>query len=104
SYDIRYVAGSTVSWGANTTSVNKGTCAMPVAGTAVGASRGCTVLGLASSTTYSFELVAYRGTLNVNAVFGALSNIATGTTPASTAAVASVTLSPSPASGRIGAV
>ncbi|HMC68775.1 MAG TPA: Ig-like domain-containing protein, partial [Mycobacteriales bacterium] len=104
SYDIRYVAGSAVSWGANTTSVNKGTCAMPVVGTAVGASRTCTVLGLASSTTYSFELVAYRGTLNVNAVFGALSNIATGTTPASTAAVASVTLSPSPASVRIGAI
>ena len=104
SYDIRYVAGSAVSWGANTTSVNKGTCAMPVVGTAVGASRTCTVLGLASSTTYSFELVAFRGTLNVNAVFGALSNIATGTTPASTAAVASVTLSPSPASVRIGAI
>src|SRR3989454_2620067 len=30
----------------------------------------------------SFELVAFRGTLNVNAVFGDLPNVATGTTQA----------------------
>src|SRR5205823_762908 len=104
SYDIRYAAGSTLSWGANTTTVNKGTCAAPVAGTAVGASRTCTVLGLASSTTYSFELVAFRGTLGANAVFGALSNSTTATTSASTAPVASVTLTPSPANVGIGAI
>jgi uncharacterized protein YjdB len=101
SYDIRYVAGTTLSWGAGATGVTKGTCATPVAGTAIGATRTCTVSGLAGSTTYSFELVAFRGTLNVNAVFGGLSNIATGTTAASTAAVASVTLSPSPATVQI---
>jgi hypothetical protein len=44
--------------------------------------RTCTVAGLAASTTYSFELVAYRGTLKVNAVFGGLSNVASGTTAA----------------------
>ena len=80
-YEIRYATGSTLSWGANTTSVSRGTCATPV-GTAIGASRTCTVLGLTAGTTYSFELVAYRGTLLVNAVFGGLSNVASGTTAA----------------------
>src|SRR5947208_935166 len=83
-YDIRYVSGATLSWGASTPSVTRGTCATPVAGTAVGASRTCTVLGLVAATTYSFELVAFRGTLTVNAVFGALSNVATGTTTGGT--------------------
>ena len=82
SYDIRYATGSALSWGANTTSVTRGTCATPVAGTAIGASRTCTVLGMGASTTYSFELVAFRGTLGVNAVFGSLSNVASGTTAA----------------------
>src|SRR2546422_6940525 len=31
-----------------------------------------------AGTTYSFQLVAFRGTLNVNAVFGPLSNVTTG--------------------------
>src|SRR5256885_2373574 len=57
-YDIRYATGGALSWGANTTSVSRGTCATPV-GTAIGASRTCTVLGLVASTTYSFELVAF---------------------------------------------
>jgi len=60
--------------------VTRGTCATPLSGTTVGGKRTCTVLGLVASTTYSFELVAFRGTLTVNAVFGALSNVATGTT------------------------
>src|SRR5205807_7719830 len=80
SYDVRYVAGSTLSWGGSVSGVSRGTCATPVAGTAIGTKRTCTVAGLTAATTYSFELVAYRGTLNVNAVFGALSNIATGST------------------------
>src|SRR5207302_1941540 len=74
SYDIRYTTGSTLSWGPGASSVSRGTCATPAAGTAIGASRTCTVLGLAAATTYSFELVAFRGTLSVNAVFGGLSN------------------------------
>jgi len=78
-YDVRYVAGSTLTWGASVPSVSRGTCAAPVAGTAIGAWRTCTVAGLTVGTTYSFELVAYRGTLKVDAVFGALSNVATGT-------------------------
>jgi hypothetical protein len=31
-------------------------------------------------TSYQFQLVAFRGTLNIDAVFGAISNVATGTT------------------------
>jgi uncharacterized protein YjdB len=101
SYDIRWAAG-TLSW-ASATSVAQGTCTVPVAGTAIGAARTCTVLGLAAGTSYQFQLVGFRGTLNVNAVFGALSNVASGTTTASTAPVASVTVSPASASLTVGA-
>src|SRR5438128_1138672 len=78
SYDGRYATGS-LSWG-SAANVPRGTCAAPVAGTAIGAKRTCTVLGLTKATSYQFQMVAFRGTLNVNAVFGALSNAASGTT------------------------
>jgi len=94
SYDVRYVTGTTLTWGTNATSVSQGTCATPLAGRATGARRTCSVLGLASGTTYSFELVAFRGTLNGTAVFGELSNTVTGATAASTAPVASVSVAP----------
>src|SRR5439155_1593147 len=94
SYDIR-LAPTPLVWGGAVPSVKRGTCASPLTGTAIGSKRSCTVAGLAASTTYSFELVAYRGTLKVNAVFGALSNIATGpTTVVAPAAVAAVSVSP----------
>ncbi len=80
SYEIRSAAGS-ISWGA-ATDVSRGSCATPVVGTAIGASRSCTVFGLKASTAYQFQLVAFRGTLNVNAAFGDLSNVATGSTTA----------------------
>jgi uncharacterized protein YjdB len=101
SYDIRWATG-TISWG-SATPVTQGTCQVPVAGTAIGAVRTCTVQGLAPSTGYQFQLVAFRGTLNVNAVFGALSNVASGTTAATTVVpVATVTLSPASASLTVG--
>src|SRR5207247_223894 len=81
SYNVRSMAGSSLTWWL-AKSVTQGSCATPVAGSAIGSKRTCTVLGLAAGTTYSFELVAFRGTLNVNAVFGDLSNVATGTTQA----------------------
>ena len=80
SYDVRYGPGPSLSWGGSTPSVSRGTCTTPVAGTAIGAARTCTVLGLAAATTYSFQLVAFRGALNVTPAFGALSNVASGTT------------------------
>jgi hypothetical protein len=82
SYDVRY-AVHPISWG-SAPSVSRGSCATPVAGVAIGSTHSCTVLGLAASTSYDFQLVAFRGTLNVNAVFGGLSNIANTTTAAST--------------------
>ena len=85
-YDIRVVPGSTLSWGASTPSVVRGSCATPLAGAAIGAKRTCTVQGLTAATTYSFKLVTYRGTLNVDAAFGGLSNIATGATAAASVA------------------
>jgi len=92
SYDVRFMAG-TLSW-PSATSVAQGTCTVPMGGTAIGATRSCTVLGLASGTAYQFQMVAFRGTMNVNAVYGALSNVASATTTSSTAPVASVTVSP----------
>jgi len=83
SYDIRFGVAP-ISWGGSLPSVTRGTCATPVAGSAIGALRKCTVLGLQPSTTYQFQLVAFRGTLNLNAVFGGLSNIAGATTSPST--------------------
>jgi len=102
SYDIRGVAGSTLSWGATAPSVTRGTCATPVPGTAIGTVRSCTVFGLTASTTYSFQLVAFRGTLKVNAVFGNLSNVASGVTAAAASVpVASVAVTPGSATLNI---
>src|SRR5438445_2233227 len=96
SYDVRY-AGSPIAWGA-AASVTQGSCATPLVGSAIGATRSCTVLGLTSATGYQFQLVAFRGTLNVDAVFGAVSNVASGTTTGTPVPVASVTVSPAAAS------
>ncbi|MFL5637769.1 MAG: Ig-like domain-containing protein [Gemmatimonadaceae bacterium] len=80
-YDVRY-APTPISWG-SAASVTNGSCAVPLGGTAIGSSLVCKILGLTPSTTYDFQLVAFRGTLNFNATFGTLSNVATGTTTAS---------------------
>src|SRR2546428_760184 len=102
-YDVRTAVGSTLTWWLANGALNKnGTCASPMAGTAIGTKRTCTVVGLVAGTTYSFELVAFRGTLGVNAVFGGLSNIATATTSPSTAPVAAVAVSPTAASVAVG--
>src|SRR3989441_101346 len=84
SYDVRYQVG-TITWGSTAPSATRGTCTTPVAGTAIGAKRTCTVLGLTPATAYQFQLTEFRGTLNLNAIFGGLSNIAGATTaPSST--------------------
>jgi hypothetical protein len=75
-YDIRF-ATPTISF-ASAASVTKGTCAS--ASGALGTTVSCTVTGLAPTTKYQFQLIAYRGTLNQDAVLGALSNIAETTT------------------------
>src|SRR6267378_633453 len=79
SYDIRYAVGP-LSWG-SAASVTRGTCATPVAGSAIGVKRTCTIMGLAAGTGYQFRLVSFRGLLDTpSTVFGALSNVASGTT------------------------
>jgi hypothetical protein len=79
-YNIRYVEGS-LGWGwSQALDVTSGSCATPLIGQSIGGTITCTVEGLQASTDYDFQLVAYRGTLNVDAVFGPLSNIINGTT------------------------
>src|SRR5690349_24086113 len=78
-YDVRWASG-TINWG-GASSVSRGTCATTLVGTAINTILSCTVLGLSSTRAYTFELVAFRGTLNGGtAVFGGLSNVATGAT------------------------
>ncbi len=100
-YDVRY-AVHPISWG-SATQVASGTCSTPVTGYTAGSAVNCTVTGLTAATNYDFQLVAYRGTLSNNAVFGPLSNVATATTPSAPAAsVAKVVVSPSTASDTVG--
>ena len=101
SYFVRF-AGAPISWG-SATDVAQGTCKVPMAGTKIGAKRSCTVVGLQASTAYEFQLVAFRGTLNLDAVFGGLSNITHGETASTTSAsVSSVAVSPDSASVAVG--
>ncbi len=103
SYIVKYAVG-TLAWSTGLP-VTRGTCVTPVVGTAIGTTRSCTVLGLTPATAYQFGIVAFRGSLNTNAVFGPLSNLASGTTNAgSTAPVAVVTVSPATAGVIVGAV
>ena len=99
SYEIRLAPGS-ISWG-SAAPVVSGSCSTPLAGTTIGKQRACTVGGLSAGSAYQFQAVAFRGTLNQSAVFGALSNVATGVTIAQ-ALVGAVTVSPTAASGAIG--
>jgi hypothetical protein len=76
SYDFRYSVAP-ISWGSALV-VTQGSCATPVTGTTIGAHHRCTVLGLTPGTSYQFQGVAFRGTLNGDAVFGELSNVVEG--------------------------
>jgi Polysaccharide lyase 14 len=79
-YQLR-MAPSPIAWNSATT-VSAGACASPIVGTTVGAALTCTVTGLAAARPYDAQVVAFHGTLNVDAAFGRLSNVATGTTAA----------------------
>jgi hypothetical protein len=100
-YDVRLAAGP-ISWG-GASSVTNGTCRTPLAVTTIGAKLTCTVLGLTPSTTYNFQLIAYRAPTGQSKVYGALSNIAAATTQGAAATVASVTVAPSSATIQAGA-
>jgi uncharacterized protein YjdB len=104
SYDVRYAPGS-ISWGSATV-VSNGTCHTPLSGAASGANLTCTVEGLSPATSYDFQLLAFRGTLNSNAVFGHTSNVATASTTATNPpapVVTTVTVEPTTASVAVGA-
>lgn len=58
-----------------------GSCAAPLSGTAVGGRRKCTVSNLNGGTRYEFQLVAFRGSLSGDIVYGDLSNRVTATIP-----------------------
>ena len=62
--------------------VMTGGCAAPVYGSTGGGgrTRSCVLTGLAPATGYYVQIVAYTGTLNVNATFGPLSNLVQATT------------------------
>ncbi len=77
-YDVR-VKTPTMDWG-TAASVTSGTCSTPVAGTTIGATKTCTVTGLTTTTAYEFQMIPYRGTINVDAVYGPLSNVTGATT------------------------
>lgn len=70
-YELRYQAGS-INWGSASV--------LAVQGTTVGALRSIDLSGLTPGTSYQCQIVAYRGTLNVDAVFGSLSTVVTGLT------------------------
>ena len=81
-YDVRFSSSGALWGGAR--SVAQGTCATPLAGTTVGATKTCTVLGLSPSTAYQFQLIGFRGTIGAGAVYGSLSNIAGASTSSAT--------------------
>ena len=75
-YNVRFRTLNTLAW----TDASAGTCTPPVAGTAIGEIASCIVEGLASGTTYLFQVQPFRGTLGVDAQFGPDSNIGAGAT------------------------
>lgn len=79
-YAIRYSAPP-LTWAA-LTDVTVGGCAAPVYGSTAGGGRirSCVLSGLQPNVRYAVQLIAYTGTLNLNAVFGPLSNIVEATT------------------------
>ena len=80
-YVVRY-APPPIDW-SSASDVTEGTCSPPVSGEEIGARLTCTVDNLAPSTTYEFQVTAYRGTLDLLTVSGEPSNVAQGTTAVS---------------------
>jgi uncharacterized protein YjdB len=100
-YDVRYSVAP-ISWG-SASSAASGTCATPVAGTGIGSPLTCSVLGLSQSTTYNIQLIAFRGSLQGDAVFGGVSNVASASTPTPAPVVTTVVVAPSSPSIAVGA-
>jgi uncharacterized protein YjdB len=99
-YEVRY-APHPMDWGSAST-VTKGTCSPPIASPAAGQTIACSINGLMPSTTYDVQAVSFEGTLNVNAKFGAPSNVGTITTPAVFRVVTRVSVTPDSLTGNVG--
>lgn len=76
-HDVRFSAG-VISWG-SASSVVSGTCASPFTPGVTNTVVTCTITGLTTGTQYDVQMVSYKGTPNVDAVYSNLSNIATVT-------------------------
>jgi hypothetical protein len=72
-----------MNWGA-AQSVSVGTCTVSFAPGVMAQITSCNIDGLTAGYTYKVQLVAFRGTLNLNAVYGNLSNVASVTMLAET--------------------
>lgn len=70
-----------LSWG-TAANVTYGTCGGVISGSSVGNRRTCTVTNLLGGTTYEFQLIAYRGDIATDGIYGDLSNIVAASTPA----------------------
>lgn len=79
-YVVRFQVGA-MDWG-TATDVSSGTCSAPRDGTSTSAKVTCTVTNLSADTNYKFQLVAFRGSYPTDMVYGDLSNVASGSTPA----------------------
>lgn len=79
-YAVRY-SKPPINWPA-LSDVTTGNCGAPVYGStaAGGRTRSCVLTGLQPNTLYEVQVIAYTGVLNSTAVFGSVSNIATGIT------------------------
>jgi hypothetical protein len=78
-YQLRQ-ATPTMDW-SGATVVSQGTCAGSLDGIAIGETRTCTAGGLATATSYEFQMIAYRGDIaSDTVVLGAVSNVASATT------------------------
>jgi hypothetical protein len=100
-YVVRY-ALPPIAW-ATASNVARGTCVTPVSAASAGAVVSCTIRGLTPGTGYRFQVMAYRGTIGTDAVYGAVSNTASGTTTVAVPVVASVAVAPGTASILTGA-
>lgn len=77
-HDIRIEQG-VISWG-DASSVASGTCTSPYQPGVTNTPVTCTITGLTAGEQYGIQLVAYKGTPNVDAVYSNLSNVANVTT------------------------
>lgn len=97
-YEVRY-ALPPLAWETATT-VARGSCATPMTGTSVGATRTCEVRGLTPGTNYRLIVRAFRGAFGSGAIYGPLSNLVAATTDP--AVVTNITLAPATSALVIG--